>query len=518
MEAMQLEVKTSPTEILVRNTRDGTVLAVGKHPDAHSVRRSFPSHGVYGMVVANEASYLIFVTESTERGRMHGHAVHEIKDVEIVQLRRGTHELQREMRNLRRFFRHSGMYFSTYPLHRSVSIEKDGDTDFLFNLLPLRRFFAHAGEGSTPFSVCCIQGFFGCADTETVCLRLVSRRSWRRTGARYLCRGSDSQGYVSNYVETEQIVYGTAENGRERSVAHLQVRGSIPLMWEHVLGRRYAPPIRIDSARVFGAADRILEQKYGDVLYLNLIRDTGYEKMLYDLYERELARNRKRCVHFNFSQEGGLLEGASREKFLGLVGDAVASFGFLGPETRQTGVVRTNCIDCLDRTNITQFILGSIVFAKQTAQFRADRECLYTHLKHLWHENGNMLSQQYSGSSALKTYLLSSRPQGVSGRLRDGFMSLKRYFVNRLCHGSLQTTYDILTTECEGRRIGMYRDCGTVLRHAAGLSLAVAWMVTWICTGASSPWPFFWNSLAALLTLGIAFAAFLDVFIQRPRR
>ena len=35
---------------------------------------------------------------------------------------------------------------------------------------------------------------------------------------------------------------------------------------------------------------------------------------------------------------------------------------------RQTGVVRTNCVDCLDRTNTAQFALGKCALAYQVGQ------------------------------------------------------------------------------------------------------------------------------------------------------
>jgi hypothetical protein len=36
-----------------------------------------------------------------------------------------------------------------------------------------------------------------------------------------------------------------------------------------------------------------------------------------------------------------------------------------GKSTQQNGILRTNCIDCLDRTNLAQFYIGNNVLAKQ---------------------------------------------------------------------------------------------------------------------------------------------------------
>jgi hypothetical protein len=35
------------------------------------------------------------------------------------------------------------------------------------------------------------------------------------------------------------------------------------------------------------------------------------------------------------------------------------------PYRRQHGVVRTNCIDCIDRTNTAQFVIGKCALAHQ---------------------------------------------------------------------------------------------------------------------------------------------------------
>jgi len=39
---------------------------------------------------------------------------------------------------------------------------------------------------------------------------------------------------------------------------------------------------------------------------------------------------------------------------------------------RQTGVVRTNCVDCLDRTNAAQFVIGKCALAHQVSIFQEE--------------------------------------------------------------------------------------------------------------------------------------------------
>lgn len=71
-------------------------------------------------------------------------------------------------------------------------------------------------------------------------LLLVSRRSRHRAGTRYKRRGVDENGYVANYVETEQsLIFGN------HILSFVQVRGSVPVYWSQP-GFKYRPPPQID--------------------------------------------------------------------------------------------------------------------------------------------------------------------------------------------------------------------------------------------------------------------------------
>lgn len=78
-------------------------------------------------------------------------------------------------------------------------------------------------------------------DNECFRLALVSRRSRKRAGTRYKRRGIDDEGYVANYVETEQIL-----SLRQHQISFTQIRGSVPLFWSQP-GYKYRPPPRIDK-------------------------------------------------------------------------------------------------------------------------------------------------------------------------------------------------------------------------------------------------------------------------------
>lgn len=77
----------------------------------------------------------------------------------------------------------------------------------------------------------------------------------------------------------------------------------------------------------------------------------------------------------------------------------------------QEGVFRTNCIDCLDRTNVVQSMLAhrnlevvlrrfAILGHDQNLENQLSFEALY---KNVWADHADAVSIQYSGTGALKT-------------------------------------------------------------------------------------------------------------------
>lgn len=114
-------------------------------------------------------------------------------------------------------------------------------------------------------------------------MALISRRSRYRAGTRYKRRGLDDMGKCANYVETEQIFEHQAH-----IVSFAQVRGSVPVFWSQP-GYKYRPPPCLDrdeeeTKQAF--AKHFAEQLsiYGSQVIVNLVEQTGKEKLLADAY------------------------------------------------------------------------------------------------------------------------------------------------------------------------------------------------------------------------------------------
>lgn len=114
--------------------------------------------------------------------------------------------------------------------------------------------------------------------------------------------------------------------------------------------------------------------------------------------------------------------------------------------SNQLGVFRTNCIDCLDRTNVVQSMLAKrslrqalqklgILRAGQSIESTVGLEMLY---KNVWADNADLISLQYSGTGALKTDFTRTGKRTVTGAIKDGLNSLARYYKNNFRDGCRQ--------------------------------------------------------------------------------
>jgi len=94
---------------------------------------------------------------------------------------------------------------------------------------------------------------------------------------------------------------------------------------------------------------------------------------------------------------------------------------------------RVNCMDCLDRTNICQYLLFSFT---QPYNFKS--------IKTMWTNNGNALSNMYTGSNALKSELPSKGRISVFGMVNDFVISANRMINNKFTDKDKQNAIDLL--------------------------------------------------------------------------
>ncbi|KAI9219674.1 SacI homology domain-containing protein [Blastocladiella britannica] len=112
---------------------------------------------------------------------------------------------------------------------------------------------------------------------------------------------------------------------------------------------------------------------------------------------------------------------------------------------RQVGIVRTNCLDSLDRTNVVQTCIARRVLATQMRRMGIEvtPECEKRHAE-AWANLGDALSQCYTGTAALKSDFTRTGKRNVQGAAQDIKKSVERAYRNSVRDSYDQAIMDLL--------------------------------------------------------------------------
>ncbi len=281
---------------------------------------------------------------------------------------------------------------------------------------------------------------------------LISRRSVCRPGLRYLRRGVDDDGHTANSVETEQILSKASWGPSEKIYSFTQIRGSIPLFFTQSPYSFKPVPVLQHSLETnhmaFNRHFANIQSRYGPVQIVLLVDKHGgeaeigqqYEKQTQELNEETESADRElSMIWWDYHTE---CRGMKFEKVVNLVdllNSKIQDFGWTVElnntiTRKQRGVLRTNCMDCLDRTNVVQSAC-----AQRVLEFQLKDEGLEINLQNdpttqwfntLWADNGDAISKQYSSTAALKGDYTRTRKRNYRGALNDFGLTLNRYFNN----------------------------------------------------------------------------------------
>lgn len=491
---------------------------------------------------------MIVVTKSQPVGRLKGHQIYKIISTEFLPLReRQVTDSDEDtyLTYLKTLLKTGPMYFSySLDLTNSFQRQAQGDANeplwqraddrFFWNrfisssLIDFRQGKATGRLASSgpqpavdPYILPVMYGMMRITNTSikgnALTFVLITRRARHRTGTRYLSRGIDEEGHVSNYNETEQVIIlndnasggmtsyagdrgfanGKPISGSETQVlSYVQTRGSVPVYWAEINTLKYTPKLQIrgvDSA--VGAARKHFDEQirlYGENYMVNLVNQKGREMRVKDAYEQlvkilqsepqeytEADRKTREkfdviesgdrtnwydhlhYVYFDFHNETKGLKWHRAQLLLDQLREGLTTGGYFhgidmpsgGVDVRrkQTAVVRTNCMDCLDRTNVVQSMLGrwtltrmlidlGVLRSGETAQDDQTFEHLF---RNVWADNADVVSKTYSGTGALKTDFTRTGNRTRAGMLQDLSNSCTRYVRNNFADGPRQDAFDL---------------------------------------------------------------------------
>lgn len=311
-------------------------------------------------------------------------------------------------------------------------------------------------------------------------LTLISRLSCRRAGTRFNSRGIDDDGNAANFVETETVLWHPSG----LCFSYAQIRGSVPIFWEQaaglIPGQQKIQITRSAEATqpAFDKHFEALEVCYGIVHILNLLSESKPgEAELTARYRWHVkhsgvnhgielggtAENKLLDSQFDFHAEtkgpSGYEAASMIKHLISARVDGFAYFLCEAAENRwaksaltavnvilqQQGIFRTNCLDCLDRTNLIQGIISQMsieMFLRHQGE-RATADFWNIHSS-LWADNGDALSKIYAGTGALKSSFTRHGKMSLAGAIADARKSATRMYINNFADKGRQNTIDML--------------------------------------------------------------------------
>ncbi len=276
-------------------------------------------------------------------------------------------------------------------------------------------------------------------------LTLISRRSIKRAGLRYLRRGVDDEGFTANSVETEQILSDPYWNSKIYSF--LQVRGSIPIFFsQSPYSFKPIPQLQHSEDTSYQAFKRHfqkLSDSYGSIQVISLVEKHGAEAIVGDRYAKFIDRlndtgNEK--VGFEWFDFHSICRGMKFENVSILMDTLSKKLDFFGETvekggkrlSQQKGVLRINCMDCLDRTNVVQSACGLRALESQLKAEGIDMtlqpDQTTSWFNTVWADNGDAISKQYASTAALKGDFTRTRKRNFQGALKDMGNSISRFY------------------------------------------------------------------------------------------
>ncbi|KNG47113.1 polyphosphoinositide phosphatase [Stemphylium lycopersici] len=469
--------------------------------------------GLLGFIRFTEAYYMLLISKRSQVAMLGGHYIYQVDGTEMVPLTTGSTSRYQKDRNpeearflsilnnmdLTRSFYFAYSYNVTRSLQQNIiqqrtalsqgisNPDRDFQDMFVWNhhlLNPARDALKNVYDWCHPV----IHGYVDQSSLDVfgrrVYLTIIARRSRFFAGARFLKRGTNDLGYVANDVETEQIVSeqtttsfhapGPRLYANPTYTSYVQHRGSIPLYWtQDNTGVTPKPDIDLNLVDPFYSAAALhfdnLFERYGAPVYvLNLIkareRTPRESKLLHeykhaiDYLNQSLPRDKKIIYEaFDMSRAAktrgqdviGTLENLA-EKVMRKTGFFRNGDGEFDEPQVQNGVARTNCIDCLDRTNAAQFVIGKRALGRQlqalgvisgtTVEYDSDCVELFTQM---FHGHGDTIAIQYGGSHLVNTMATYRKINQWQSSSRDMVESFKRYYHNSFLDSQRQEAYNL---------------------------------------------------------------------------
>ena len=318
------------------------------------------------------------------------------------------------------------------------------------------------------FIIPIICGYFGTfsyeIDGSTLYFTLISRRSQNHCGTRYNTRGINDDGHVANFCESEQIVIY-----KNNILSFSQLRGSVPVFFQQI-GLRAATDITRNRNLTIEAFSKHLAEMREDyplIYFIDLLNQKKKgEALIIANFEKQIKFRKGnktfRYYYFDMQNQCPRDDYSKIDYLMQCVETPINVFQFFSEDLstheilkQQKGTTRTNCLDCLDRTNVIQTRISWLVlqkmlyylnlnvqniFDKEEKFFSLTNNKFKENFKDLWAENGDEISIQYAGTASTITTVTKTGGHNLMGLIQHGIAT-----VSRIYQGSFE---DYFKQEC----------------------------------------------------------------------
>lgn len=479
--------------------------------EGDTLSKRLTAWGILGFMKFTERYYICFVTRCSAVALLGGHFIFHIDETKLVpivhsSLWRKPDRRSREARlayifhslDLTKTFYFSPSYDITQTLQTNLTRERQAENGvrmaassreemFVWNVHLLKPMLERCPT-TMEWCLSVIHGFIDQAKISVfgnpVFITLIARRSHYFAGARFFKRGVNNQGHVANEVETEQIVsrqlissFHDSRGGSfnsSRYTSYVQHRGSICLQWSQDTNNiSPKPPIRLDNVDPYFAAgarhfDDMLDRYGSPILVFNLVKQKEHTPR-----ESLLSKEFEHCIRYlnQFLPQGKRIHytawdmsRAAKSKSSGEVieylekyaKDTLKETGFfhnghtMDETALQQGICRTNCIDCLDRTNAAQSVIGKCALGQQlhaigvidTPEVSYDTDAVDL-LTEMYHDHGDTLALQYGGSNLVNSVETYRKINQWTSHSRDLIESIRRFYTNSFVDAQRQDAINL---------------------------------------------------------------------------
>ncbi|CAD8174998.1 unnamed protein product [Paramecium octaurelia] len=444
---------------------------------------------ILGVFKTYNKSFIVLVEECTKVATIQEQIIYHIDQVSYIAIEdnnpNNNKDIMESLGNQKKLLQ-SGFYFS---LHGDITLARHFqkyENSFVWNnklLSSLRE-----NKISSSWQLPMIQGYVeqidSFIDNKPVTVTLISRRSRFMGGTRYYSRGVNDDGHVANFVETEQILIQG-----QILISFVAIRGSVPLFWN----QDSVSNIKLTRSKELTQAAFVkhfnLLRRYGKIFCINLMQNSRQiEQLLTDNFYYQFQTAQLDHVNYQYLDFHSLVKNGKStgvNSYIYQYEQTLDKFQcYIEKDkkmiTKQNGVFRINCLDCLDRTNLfmSKLCLYSLdrslkilnlqlssnpdvlnYFDENNKKLLHDLIIKY---KIMWANNGDMLSFIYSGSGSTVSEMAREGKRGFMGMLKDGYNNIERFYnrqfeddtkqntINQLLHGSTSKThFDNWITEQE---------------------------------------------------------------------